>query len=198
MALTLYAAPVDTTALAAEVAATKALAEAADAKAVNARGMVLARDPRLAAVETAAASLPQTLAQADEQHAALRAEFAQALAAVSLTPGPRGVDGLPGAKGADGAKGDKGATGDPGPAGTTNLAIAARPVPLLALGGNTTIVLPWSKTMPATYDVQFAHTSVATLGQVAYTNIVKTPTQVSVRVTATVAIVAGSIVAIGW
>ncbi len=65
-------AAIDTSALEARIADVKAMAEAADDKAANARQMVLNRDPRLTAVEQTAASVPLTLQQAAADHAQFR------------------------------------------------------------------------------------------------------------------------------
>lgn len=217
-----------------------------DAKAANARQMVLNRDPRLEAVEF-------TAAQADAAHAQLLALIEE----IQLTPGPQGPageqgpagpagsagaqgpkgdagtagptgpQGIPGTPGTAGAKGDKGDTGTTGqtggqgpqgikgdtgltgntgaqgvagPAGTANLAVAARPVASLANNATAVVVCPLSRTMPNnTYEVQFAHT-IATTGspKALYSNIQKTTTSVTVTVTASGALAAGTLIAVAW
>jgi hypothetical protein len=112
--------------------------------------------------------------------------------------GTQGVKGTTGTAGASGVAGPTGSTGTTGATGTANLTIGAAPVGLLALGGSTTVTVPLSRTMPsATYDVDFAHSAVVSLSNVTFTNVVKTTTSVTVRVTATgLALAAGTLIVV--
>lgn len=248
MGLSIVAVSTDTSALAADVAAASATAQAAhdvavkaeadaaaaDAKAANARSMVISRDPRLSSLEDVAQRFAIEIARTDQVHADLQAGIDTALAR-AMTPGPAGADGaqglrgpsgtdgvqgLPGATGKDGAKGDRGDVGPAGaqgtagtagtpgaagsigltgPAGTANLALGMAPVPLLALGANTTVVVSLSRTMPTnTYTTQVAHSAVLNLATVKLEVVAKTTTTVSVKVTSVgVALAAGTLVVIG-
>lgn len=174
-------------------------------------------------------ALQQQLDLSLEQIAALAAQLAdiELTPGPQGDPGPQGPAGLPGAHGAtgpagpvgpSGSAGQKGDTGAAGPAGTTgatgstgpagptgpagtaNLAIGARPVGLLALGGSTTVTLQLRRTMPNTgYEVDFAHSAVVALSDVTYSNVVKTTTSVTVKVTATgLALAAGTLIVLAW
>lgn len=228
MGLTIVAASADTTALAAEVAAANATAQAAhdvavkaeadaataDAKAANARSMVISRDPRLMSLEDVASKFAVEIARTDQVHADLQAGIDQALAR-AMTPGAPGKDGTngrdgqpgasvkgdpgtPGSNGNDGAPGQAGRDGAAGSAGTANLAVGLRPIGALALGGSTTVTFALSRTMPTTdYRVEFAHSAVIALANVTFTNVVKTTTTVSVRVTSVgLALVAGTLLVV--
>lgn len=202
-------ATVDTAAIEQQVADAKAaavaahdLAVTADAKAANARQMVLNRDPRLGSLEDVAARFATEIARTDQIHAELQAgvDAANARAMVAGPAGVAGPQGPAGSNGTNGSKGDAGATGATGPSGTATLALASRPIGALALGGNTTLVLPLSRTMTNTnYEVQFAHSAVVALANVTYSNIVKTTTQVSVKVTSVgLALLAGTVVCVAY
>lgn len=186
MGLTIIPAVVDATAV--QQAAADALAAAQ-----NARQMVLNRDPTIASLQ-------------------------QALANVQTTPGPQGPAGLTGAKGATGnagpagsvgatgtagatgATGATGSTGATGPAGTANLVVGMGPIGLLALGGSTTLTIPWARTLTtAPANVMFAHSAVVSLANVGYSNIVVTTTGVTVKVQSIgLALAAGTLFAMGW
>lgn len=216
MALTLMPAAVNTAVLETQIAEAKAVAEAAMDRANNARGMVLSRDPVLNDLKATAALFGSTTAGAD----AIHAELARRIDLIELTPGPvgpagaqglrglSGVDGVQGAAGVAGPQGPAGpagaasvvpgpagATGPAGPSGTANLAIGARPIPLLALGGNTSVVVPLSRTLPSTtYRVALAHSAVVDLTKVVLEVTTKTTTSVTVKVTATgLALAAGTL-----
>lgn len=81
-----------------------------------------------------------------------------------------------------------------------NLAIGARAITALVLNGNVTLSIPLSRVMPNTsYDVAFAHSAVAALANVSYTNVVKTTTSVTVKVNSVgLAIVAGTLICVAW
>lgn len=108
--------------------------------------------------------------------------------------GPAGQTGL------TGQQGTAGATGVTGPAGTANLAISARPVASLANAATATVVFPLSRTMTDTsFQVAFAHTvATVTTPKALYSNIVKTTTQVTVTITASGALAAGTALCIAW
>lgn len=187
----------------ADVAAAKAAAEAADAKAANARQMVLNRDGTLASLSQTAAQFGSVTAAADATHQTLQNEITalqQALANVQLTPGPKGDKGDAGTAGSNGAAGLKGDQGVQGIAGTANLAVGLGPVGALLLNGNTTVTIPLSRTMPNnTYTVAFAHSAVVNLATVSFTNVVKTTTAVTVRVNSVgLALVAGTLLVVAW
>lgn len=120
--------------------------------------------------------------------------------------GPKGDTGTAGSPGVKGDKGDTGNTGQTGqtgatgPAGTANLAIGIRPVASLANSATASVVFPLSRTMPDTnYSVAFAHSvATATTPKALYSNIVKTTTQVTVTVTASGALAAGTAVCLAW
>lgn len=224
-ALEAQVAAVQATAKAAHDVATKAEADAlaADDRAANVREMVLRRDPRLSSLEDVAQRFATEIARTDRVHADLQAGIDTALTR-AMTPGPAGaagpagidgapgaqglrgpsgtdgVQGLAGAAGKDGAKGADGAAGSTGPAGTANLALGMAPVPLLALGANTTIVVSLSRTMPnSTYTTQVAHSAVLNLATVKLEVVAKTVSSVSVKVTSVgVALAAGTLVVLGY
>lgn len=114
------------------------------------------------------------------------------------TTGAAGAAGVVGPTGAAGAQGATGPTGATGPSGTANLAIGSRPVSLLALGGNTTVVVPLSHTMPdLTYRVEMAHSAVVSLASGMLTETARTTSNVTIKVTAVgVALAAGTLVVV--
>lgn len=197
-------------------------AQTADDRAANAQTMVRNRDPRLMSLEDVAQRFAIEIARTDRVHADLQAGIDTALAR-AMTPGPAGADGAQGLRGPSGtdgvqglpgigAKGDVGAIGPAGPkgadstvagpvgpAGTANLALGMAPVPLVGLGGNTTVVVSLSRTMPnSTYITQVAHSAVVNLATVKLEVVAKTTTTVSVKVTSVgVAVAAGTLVVIG-
>lgn len=188
------ASAVDMAPVLAQLAEVKSLAEAADAKAVNARGMVLndrtANAATLAPLQTAAAQLPLTQQQAAIEHAA----FNDRITALEARPAP-----LKGDKGDAGSQGLTGPAGPQGAAGAaTNLAIGARPVGALALNAQTVVTLVWSHPMPdTTYRVELSHSAVVALANVTLTVGAKTTTTCAVTVKASgLALVAGTLIGV--
>ncbi len=118
----------------------------------------------------------------------------QWIASLKGDAGAPGKDGAPGQKG---DKGDAGAKGDTGPSGTANLALAAGPVGVLALGGSVNVTLTWSRPMPnTTYTVQCAHSAVVSLANVTFTVSNKTTTGCTVNVKSVgLALAAGTLIA---
>jgi hypothetical protein len=180
MGLTLLAPLANLTDMAADLAHIKTLAEAADAKAVNARTMVLNRDSKLDQASTDAAT-----AKAD--YTTLSALAATVETRTKTSEDDRAalhaqLNELAARRSAD------------------NLAIGARPVTALVLNGNTTITIPLSRTMPNDqYQVAFAHSAVAALSSVTFTNVVKTTTTVTVKINSVgLAIVAGTLICVAW
>lgn len=180
MGLTLLAPATNLADMTAELAAIKALAETGIAKGDNARQMVLNRDA--------------TLTQASSDAATAKADYTS-LSALAATVETRTqasetdraslhtqLDALAARRSAD------------------NLAIGARPITALVLNGNTTITIPLSRTMPNDqYQVAFAHSAVAALSSVTFTNVVKTTTSVTVKVNSVgLAIVAGTLICVAW
>ena len=162
------------------IEAAETLAQSGVAKADNARQMVLNRDPRLSAVETEANTLAQVAATVQQTAAAAEAthaELARRIDQIALTPGP---------------------AGPAGPAGTANIAVAAAPVGLLALGGNVDVTLTWNRTLgTSTYAVHLAHSAVVNLATVTLTVKTKTTTAAVVNVKSNgVAIAAGTLLAV--
>lgn len=212
MAITLTTPPLDTAALEAQVEAAQALADQALAAGQNARTMVLNRDPRLTTVESnyaglveLASTVEQRTQTSEQDRASLHQQLsalAQQIVSIQLTPGPPGRNGDTGAPGHDGAPGTKGTTGDvgpTGPTGTANLAIGMRPIGLLALGGNTTIAVPLTRTMPnSTYQYAVAHSAVVDLSKVTL-EVTRTTTTATIKVTATgLALAAGTLLVLAW
>lgn len=180
MGLTLLAPAANLADMAAELASIKALAETGIAKGDNARQMVLNRDATLTQASTDAA-----LAKAD--YTTLSALAATVETRTNASETDRAalhaqLDTLAARRSAD------------------NLAIGARAITALVLNGNTTLTIPLSRVMPNTsYDVAFAHSAVAALANVSYSNVVKTPTTVTVKVNSVgLAIVAGTLICVAW
>lgn len=205
-------ASVDTAAIEAQVAEVKATADAAVAAAANARQMVLNRDVTLTDLKATASQFGSVTAAADAIHAQLEQELIAlraALANVQTTPGPAGLDGAAGTPGTKGDKGDTGtagakgadgAAGATGPSGTANLAIGLAPVGLVALGGNTTVVVPLAKTLTAVpTNVQVAHSAVLNLATATIAVTAKTTSSVTVKVSsAGVAVAAGTLLVLAF
>lgn len=164
----------------------------------NARQMVLNRDGTIASLQSVAGQFGSTVAAADAVHQQLQDEITslQNKAGTPGPVGPQGPTGPTGPVGASGAQGSQGIQGATGPSGTANLALGAVPIGLLALGGNTTVTIPLSRTMPnTTYTVQFAHSAVVSLSNVTFTNVTKTTTAVTVKVTSVgIALAAGTLI----
>lgn len=212
MTLRLAPAAVDMTALEAEIDTVRQTAEYGVARAENARTMVLKRDPRLdtvegrtqgladalAQLETLTTTLGQAISASEQTHAAIY----QTIADISLKPGPAGPQGLRGPSGADGVLGQPGkdgASGPSGPSGTASLGLGACSVGLVAIGGSVTLTIPWSRTMPASYQTAFAHSAVVDLTAVTFAVQSRSAAYVVVKVTAHgAALAAGTIVALGW
>lgn len=220
--LTTPAPNVDLSGVEANVQAAHDLAEHATERAENARSMVLNRDPRLrtleeqqAALEALAADYTAALQASLTDRATLHERVAEALARTMMPGpagergsagadgaqglrGPSGVDGVQGPAGKDGAPGATGARGPAGPSGTANLAVGARPVTALVLGATATVTVPLSRTLPdTTYRVEMAHSAIVSLAAGMLTEVSRTTSSVTVRVTAVgVAIAGGTVVVV--
>lgn len=213
---------VDLSGVEASVQAAHDLAVKAEATGQNAREMVLRRDPKIAtleeqqaALEALAADYTAALQASLADRATLHERVAEALAR-TMTPGPAGdrgpagadgaqglrgpsgVDGVQGPAGKDGAPGTAGARGPAGPSGTANLAVGARPVTALVLGATATVTVPLSRALPdTTYRVEMAHSAIVTLAAGMLTEVSRTTSSVTVRVTAVgVAIAGGTLVVV--
>lgn len=179
---------------------------AADAIHAELAERIAAASGRIDGLSTDLTTEVQARAAADEA-------LSNRMNALSLTPGKDGASAydlarsngyggtttqwLASLKGVDGqsVKGDK---GEAGSSGTANLAIGVRPIPLLALGGNTSVVLPLSRALPTnTYRVEAAHSAVVDLTKVTLEVTTKTTSSVTVKVTATgLALAAGTLVVV--
>lgn len=166
-------------------------------------------------LEELAATLATAIPNAEATHAQLQAGIDAALAR-AMTPGPKGdrgpagtdgaqglrgpsgVDGVQGPAGKDGAPGTDGARGPAGPSGTANLAVGARPVTALVLGATATVTVPLSRTLPdTTYRAEMTHSAIVTLAAGMLTEVSRTASSVTVRVTAVgVAIAGGTLVVV--
>lgn len=207
---------VDMSAIEARLAQVEQIADDGVAAGTNAQQMVKNRDTKLNQASTDATNalaetvtlqeLAATLAQAIPASESVHAAFASRIAALEAVPaplkgekgdaGPQGLRGTDGAAGAKGDTGAKGTDGAAGVAGTANLAVGARPVGALALGGQTSITVVWSHAMPnTTYRIEWAHSAVVALSNVTITETARTTTSVTVTVKATgLALVAGTLI----
>ncbi len=155
----------------------KAAAEAASTRAGNAMARANAAQTKTAA-ETAEAEQTAAIAQA-------RALAEQANTR-AMTPGPKGDTGP--------ASTVAGPKGDAGPSGQVFTAVGHAVTGPLLLGANTTYTVTLSRPMPdANYLVDFIRTSGLAVGKAALEVTARTTTTCTVKVTATLALVAADL-----
>jgi hypothetical protein len=157
--------------------AAKAAADAASTRAGNAMARANAAQTKTAA-ETAEA------AQDAKLQAAM--ELAEQANTKAMTPGPKGDTGA--------ASTVAGPKGDTGPSGQVITAVGHTVTGPLLLGANTTYAVTLSRPMPdSNYLVDFIRTSGLAVGKAALEVTARTTTTCTVKVTATLALVAADL-----